>query len=440
MKDYNYDITFIGAGPSSVFAILKLIDNNYQGKICLIEKGKSLKDRKSSEIISGFCGAGTFSDSKLSSALDVGGTIPNLTQDELNKYEDYILKTLNKFKKSTQNPEALKWDITEDFDTSNTTLGWNKHKTCHIGTENGQAIYKKIEEFFETQPNIDMFFNLNVNDIIDDDNNFRVCLEGYRSFKTKKLVLATGQKNTLPSRVVKNYNLNSTPRAFQLGVRVVDQINTQYEKIIKANYDFKFTKNYDYDKVKVRVRTFCCNSGNAHVCAEKASEGFTCFNGHSFKTPNPDNNTVNYGIMCEVYGLDKFNSKENQIQLMKQINDIDTWYDDNFYNDGKTDEVFVIPKRKLLDGFPQLIGYYPDEVIKSLEDFTNELNKIVDLSKANYLYPEVKLSGLIPDLNYKTFETKKKNLYMIGDCAISRGITKACTTGIMFAENQLKEV
>ncbi len=431
----NYDITFIGAGPSSVFAILKLIENNYNGKICLIEKGKSLKERKPSEVISGFCGAGTFSDSKLSSALDVGGIIPNLNQDDLNKYEDYILNTLNVFKQKTNNKDILKWDTTEDFDTSNTTLSWNRHKTCHVGTENGQAIYKRIEDYFETQSNIDMYFNAEVKDV-DYINNCYYIKCNDMQFKSSKLVLANGQKDTLPSRLIEKFELKSKPRAFQLGVRVVDEMNPQYENIIKANYDFKFVKEYLYSGLKVRVRTFCCNSGNAHVCAEKSPDGFICFNGHSYKTPDPENKTVNYGIMCEIEGLEDYNSKEAQINLMKQINNIDTWYQDNFEDLDKE----PAPKRKLLEGFKQLKNYYPLEVISSMEDFMFELNKIVNLDKAYYLYPEVKLSGLIPDLNYKTFETNQPNLYMIGDCAISRGILKACITGIMFAENQLKEV
>ena len=248
-------------------------------------------------------------------------------------------------------------------------------------------------------------------------------------FKTNKLILATGQKNGIPAKLIQKFNLNSTPRALQLGVRVVDEMNSNYEEIIKANYDFKFVKSYDWEGVKVRVRTFCCNSGNAHTCAENAPEGFTCFNGHAYKTPDPTNNTVNYGIICEVVGLDKYKDKESHIELMKQVNTINTWEHDNFTN-GKP-----IPKRKLNDGFEHLKGLYPDEILKSLTDFVIELNNLIDLDKAYYLYPEVKLSGLIPDLNYKTFETSKTNLYMIGDCSVTRGIIKSSITGIMFAEN-----
>lgn len=432
----NYDLCFIGAGPSTMFALLKLVSKDYKGEIVVVEKGKSIKTRLPNEVISGAFGAGLFSDSKLSSALDVGGVIPGLSQYKLTKYEGEILHILNVFNEG----EDMKWDETTKFDTHPSDLSWNKHNTLHVGTDRGKLIYTKIEDYLTSFPNIHFMFETEVKEVFELASGEYELITDKSPFWliTKHLVLATGQKNTLPGKLIKQFNLQSTPRAFQLGIRVEDTMNEQYEKIIQANYDFKFVKEYEYEnRVKVRVRTFCCNSGNAHTCAEKASEGFICFNGHAFKELDPNNNTVNYGIMCEVEGLDKYNTKEEQIELMKQVNAIDTWYSDNFYNDHKIGEV-VLPKRKLLEGFEQLEGLYPKEVIDSMVDFVKELGKLIDLSKAHYLYPETKLSGNIPELNYKTFETKQHNFYMIGDCAISRGIVKASYTGWKFAKEFIK--
>lgn len=426
----QFDLTFVGTGPSAVFAVLKLLENGYSGNILMVDKGKSLSTRQSNEVLNGFAGAGCFSDSKLSSALDVGGTIPGLSQEKLDEYSDYILTTLNYFKQNTQDKTSLKWDTTTPYDTKDTSLIWDIHKLCHIGTECGQAIYYEIEKYLTSKPNVTILFETTVEDISYIDGNYSFCINGDIVI-TKKLILATGQKDALPGKIIRQFNLKSIPRAFQLGIRVVDERNNNYDDIIKANYDFKFIRTYNYDNnISVRVRTFCCNSGNAHVCAERANEGFTCFNGHSYKTPDPNNNSVNYGIICEVNGLNDYKFKEDQIELMKKINSISTWEEDNF----RIIEEEPQPKRYLTHGFPHLMGYYPDEVITSLEKFIIELNNLVDLSKAKYLYPEVKLSGVIPNLNYKTFETEQKNLYMIGDCAISRGIIKSSITGIMLAE------
>jgi uncharacterized FAD-dependent dehydrogenase len=428
----DYDLCFIGAGPSTMFALLKLIQKGYKGQVAIVEKGKSLKNRLPSEVINGSFGSGTYSDSKLSSALDVGGIIPGLTQYKLTKYEGEILEILNRFAEG----EPMKWDETTKFNTSPSTLSWNKHNTLHVGTDRGREMYKRIEFYISSFPNIHFLFETEVKEVFElMDGRYELILSKEPTWLlTKHLVLATGQKNTLPSKIINKFNLQSTPRAFQIGVRVEDQMNSQYKEIIKANYDFKFVKEYNYDNgVKVRIRTFCCNSGNAHTCAEYNSEGFVCFNGHAFKELDPTNNTVNYGIMCEVEGLDKYNTKEEQIELMQSINNLPEWKIDNFDRDMNPK-----PIKSLLGGFDQLKGLYPQEVIDSMLDFVKELNKIVDLSKAHYLYPETKLSGNIPALDYRTFETEQPHLYMIGDCAISRGIVKASYTGWKFAKEFIK--
>lgn len=447
-----YDLTFIGAGPATNFAILKLIEQGYKGNILIIEKGESLETRPKNEVIEGYFGAGAFSDFKLSSSLDVGGIIPTLTEEKLQEYNKYILDKLNEFNED----EKVKWDTISDYDTSNTTLKWNTHNTCHIGTDRGQKICKRIEDFIKSQPNIFIIYQAEVFYIYKKEDTFILHLRedkyGYGDaswIATKKVILATGQKNLLPSKVMETFNLKSTPRAFQLGVRVEDIMNDKYEEIIKANYDFKFEKKYPYkDGYSIRVRTFCCNSGNAYVVDEKAKEGFICFNGHSYKEPNPNNNTVNYSIMCEIEGLEEYNSKEKQILLMKYINNTPNWFNNNYRRDPNRDIWVVSPKVPLLESesptYPFMEGIsfldkmYPKEVVVAMRDFVKKLNKIVPLDNAKYLYPEVKLSGYTPELDFTTYETKEPGLYMIGDCVISRGIVKAAITGLMFAENLTK--
>lgn len=46
-----YDLCYVGAGPSTMFSVLKLIEEGYRGDILILEKGKSLKTRSRSEVI-----------------------------------------------------------------------------------------------------------------------------------------------------------------------------------------------------------------------------------------------------------------------------------------------------------------------------------------------------------------------------------------------------
>lgn len=429
----KFNLCYIGAGPSTMFSVLHLIKNGYKGKICVIEKGKSLKDRLPNEVCNGSFGAGSYSDSKISKSLNVGGIIPNQTQEELDYFGDLLLKYINDF--TLEDEEKLKWDENEDFDTSPSNLKWEKNICCHVGSDRGREIYRRIEDYLSNY--VTFYWEKEVLDVAELSNKkYQIMVSPVTNTPiiiADNVIIATGQRGSLPLKMVNNFNLIQTPRMLQLGIRVEDIINPQYEKIIKANYDFKFNKTYKYPNIEVKVRTFCCNSGNAHVCAERPSEGYVAFNGHSFKQPDFTNHTINYGIMCAVKGLNELTSKEEQIERMKEVNKLPTWEEDNFNLGGKE----PVAKRLLLDGLEHLRGIYPDVIIDSIHEFTCQLSKIVDLSKAHYYYPEIKPSGSSPKVD-ENMETEQKGLYMIGDCHNTNSIIKSAIEGFIFANHILE--
>jgi uncharacterized FAD-dependent dehydrogenase len=445
-----YDRIYVGAGPATIFSLIKSaeIEPNFKDKkILVIEKGKSLSNRKRTEVVSGFAGAGCFSDCKLTSGLETGGNIPWLESSELKDFSDWILKVFNQFKLFTKDSTPLTWDKVSSISNLN-DLEWLSHQTCHVGTDNGTQIFKVMEDYlkffnieFKFRSEVENVTNHKVKDVelLKDNlcignnlllqNNYypyEVTLTDGSFYRTANLIIATGQKNTLPEIVIKNFELSTKPRAFQLGIRVEDTMNKVYENFVKANYDFKIQKTYDYkNNVKIRVRTFCVNSGNAHVCEEKNDEGFSCFNGHAFHN-GIKTDKINYGLICEVEGMPCFNTKQSQIDLMKLINSNPSWKSDNFEEDG------VTLKGTSLNNLSKL-NYYPEEVYQSLKSFIESLGKVVNLSKAHYFYPEVKLSGFQPILN-ENFETEYPGLFIIGDASMTRGIIKAAYTGTKVSE------
>ena len=86
----QYDVIIIGAGPGGIFSAYELVKRAPELKVAVIEGGHALKDRhcpidgdkvkscincKSCSIMSGFGGAGAFSDGKYNITNDFGGTL-----------------------------------------------------------------------------------------------------------------------------------------------------------------------------------------------------------------------------------------------------------------------------------------------------------------------------------------------------------------------------
>ena len=86
----KYDVIIVGAGPGGIFAAYELVKKNPDLKIGVFEAGHALDKRKcpidgekvkscikcsSCSIMSGFGGAGAFSDGKYNITNDFGGTL-----------------------------------------------------------------------------------------------------------------------------------------------------------------------------------------------------------------------------------------------------------------------------------------------------------------------------------------------------------------------------
>ena len=86
----KFDVIIVGAGPGGIFAAYELVQKNPQLKVAVFEAGHALNKRicpidgekiktcincKTCSIMSGFGGAGAFSDGKYNITNDFGGTL-----------------------------------------------------------------------------------------------------------------------------------------------------------------------------------------------------------------------------------------------------------------------------------------------------------------------------------------------------------------------------
>ncbi|HPK17013.1 MAG TPA: NAD(P)/FAD-dependent oxidoreductase, partial [Clostridia bacterium] len=99
----EYDVIIVGAGPAGIFTALELLDRREDMSVLLMDSGKAISKRTCPArttgkcvrcdpcaIMSGWAGAGAFSDGKLSLSHEVGGNITQyIPEDEAQKLIDY---------------------------------------------------------------------------------------------------------------------------------------------------------------------------------------------------------------------------------------------------------------------------------------------------------------------------------------------------------------
>ena len=160
----NTDIVIIGAGPSGIFTAIEMLRLGSKKKITIVEKGRSVEDRRCPKaqtgrcmncqpycaITTGFSGAGAFSDGKLSLSCEVGGELPQLIgaklAQETIEYADriYLEFGADRHVEGQEETEEVKRIRTRAIRAG------LKLVSCpirHMGTERAQQIYTDIEHW-----------------------------------------------------------------------------------------------------------------------------------------------------------------------------------------------------------------------------------------------------------------------------------------------------
>ena len=154
----NYDVAIIGAGPAGIFTALEMIKKGSKKSIVIIEKGKSVENRKCPKaktgrcmnckpychITTGFSGAGAFSDGKLSLSYEVGGDLPQLIGEDLAQQTiDYTDKIYLEFGADTHVEGVGNTEEVKEIRKRAIQAGL-KLVDCpirHLGTEKAQELY-----------------------------------------------------------------------------------------------------------------------------------------------------------------------------------------------------------------------------------------------------------------------------------------------------------
>ena len=428
------NIVLIGAGVANVNAATKLIDNNFKGKITIMDMGKNPYERKYSEVMEGFLGAGGWSDGKLTYHTSIGGQLSKYTGDD--KAMELMDQVIENFKRFHPKPEAVQCsNPIEEPDFIKPYFGLRLFPVWHVGTDYLHEIGKNWYDFL-VDNGVVFRWETKVSDIDFDKQELTFTCPRYtnRIKKYDKLIFGVGKSGIdFGKQLAEKYELPTEPKSVQIGVRF-EAPQKHFQKLIDVSYDFKLYRKFE-DK-GVSLRSFCTNNNAAYVAVEE-TYGDHSYNGHAKKDESFRNDMTNFGILMEIKGIEKpFNWSRNVVQSINR-DGTGLYYSPSrkpsTTSEGIEVSATTINSEELFIVRKQFGGYF-----KYIDDFINDMKKVFPtLNNDRGIYiPEVKYLSPEPLVNYNNLSlTKYENVHFVGDALSARGITVSGAQGIYVAEN-----
>ena len=425
------DVVIVGAGVAGVNAATKLVDNNFKGKITIIDMGKDPYNRKPEEVMTGFLGAGGWSDGKLTYHTSIGGQLSKYCGEE--KAMELFDEVINNFKRFHPKPEEVQCsDPQAEPDFIKPYFGLRLFPVWHVGTDYLHEIGKNWYDYL-VDNGVEFIWETKVTNI-DFENKF-VSLGAVDEMSYDKLIFGVGKSGIdFGKQLAEQYELPTEPKSVQIGVRF-EAPQKHFQKLIDISYDFKLYKKFE--KQGVSLRSFCTNNNAAYVAAEH-TYGDVSYNGHAKKDPSYRNDMTNFGILMEIKGIDKpFDWSREAVQKL-QCNGKGTFYSPSHRvpsktSEGKYVECVVVPNMDILY---DAIGDYAIYI----EDFITEMTIVFPTLGTDWgIYmPEVKYLSPEPLVDYDNLAlTRFPEVHFVGDALSARGITVSGAQGTYVAESIL---
>lgn len=452
----HYDVIIIGAGPGGIFTAYELSKNSNL-KVAIIEKGKELINRKcpidgnkikscinckTCSIMSGFGGAGAFSDGKFNITNDFGGTLYEYIGKQqaikLMKYVDEINNTYtNKHPKlySTNNSKFSKICMQNNLKLLNASVR-------HFGTD---INYEILENMYIDLKNkgIDFYFNEEVTSIEQSDNNY-IAHTNNNYYSGKYCIVSVGRSGSdWVKSLCEKLNIETLANKVDIGVRVELPYDI-FADITDELYEGKII--YKTQQFEDKVRTFCMNPKG--VVVNENTNGLITVNGHSFEDESLKTENTNFALLVSKTFTKPFNdSNEYGKSIVKLSNMLGGGVIVQCFGDlisgrrtteKRLNNSFVTPTLKATPGDLSLV--LPKRILDDIIEMIYALDKVAPgtANPSTLLYGvEVKHYNMEVQVN-ENLESKYKNLYFIGDgSGITHSLSHASASGIHVARHIL---
>ncbi len=457
----QYDVVIVGAGPAGIFAALELLASRKKPKILMIEKGKDITRRacpliirdvsctkcRECDLLSGWGGAGAFSDGKLSLSPEVGGFLSRyMDKEEVNALIHYVDDIYVHYGAPKQLFGSRPEEIQElERLASKNNLSLVPSRIRHIGTDRCGSLLKKIKEYINGK--VDVLFQTEAATIMVEKGRYRgIRLKDGTEFLSDHLVLAPGREGSRwLEEESRRLNLTLLKNPVDIGVRV-ELPAPVFEPLTRATYEPKllfYSKRFD-DK----VRTFCVNPYGEVV--KEYLKGVWTVNGHSYAKRKTNN--TNFALLVSTYFTEPFDEPISYGRYIAQLA--------NFLGNGVIvqrlgdllsgrrstperiskgivqptlrdaipgDLSFVLPYRYLCDIMEML------EALDSIAPGVNSRHTLLYGVEVKFYSMQLKLTDHL--------ETEVKEMFAVGDGAgVSRGLIQASASGVVAAREILKRL
>ena len=310
----HYDVIVIGAGPGGIFATYELVKKHPELTIGVFEAGNPLSGRKcpidgdrikncihcrSCSIMSGFGGAGAFSDGKYNITNDFGGTL----------YE-YIGKN--------QAIDLMKYvdDINMEYGGEGTklysTAGTKFKKICmqnklklldasvrHLGTDVNYVVLNNLYEHLKSQA--DFHFNTPVVSIDNSDDGYVIHTDS-EDYSCSNCIVSVGRSGSKwMEQVCHTLDIPTRSNRVDIGVRV-GLPAVIFSHLTDELYESKIV--YRTKQFEDNVRTFCMNPHG--IVVNENTNGIVTVNGHSYEGEEMQTENTNFALLVSKHFSEPF--------------------------------------------------------------------------------------------------------------------------------------
>ena len=448
----HYDVLIIGAGPGGIFSAYELKKCAPNLKVGVFEAGHALAKRKcpidgekikscigckSCSIMSGFGGAGAFSDGKYNITNDFGGTlyeyIGKKTALDLMRYVDQINMEYGGAGTklySTAGSKFKKICMQNDLHLLDASVR-------HLGTDINYVVLENLYAHLESQ--VDFYFDSPVDKILHEKNGYKILSHG-KEYTADKCIISVGRSGSKwMETVCRDLDIPTESSRVDIGVRVELPAEV-FSHLTDELYESKIV--YRTPKYGDKVRTFCMNPKGAVV--NENTNGIITVNGHSYEDPAKQTNNTNFALLVAKHFSEPFKDSNGYGESIARLSNmlgggvIVQRFGDLIRGQRSTakriEEAFITPTLNATPGDLSLV--LPKRILDGIIEMVYALDKIAPgtANDDTLLYGvEVKFYNMEVKVN-EHLETKYDGLYIIGDgSGITHSLSHASASGVYVA-------